>query len=91
VLPYLLVVLVVGATGLRVARPEHISLRPNSSGVFNEYIYTLDLLLPVVNLRQRDLFVVDGWATWWVFGLTLIGWFMAAVVVAGLTGLLRRS
>lgn len=91
VLPYLLSLLVLGATGMRFAYPEHVSLKPGAVGAFNAYIYTLDLLLPVVNLKQRDLFSVDGWATWWVLGLTLAGWLIAAVVVAGLTGLFRRN
>ena len=39
---------------------------------FNSFRYTMDLLLPVVNFKQRDAFVADGWASWASFGLSLI-------------------
>jgi hypothetical protein len=58
---------------------------------FNSFRYTIDLLLPVVNLKQRDSFVAEGWAAWASFGFTFAGWLLAAVVVAGLTGLFKRD
>ena len=70
-------------------------LRPAKSGPeqpgFNSARYTLDLLMPVANLHQRDAFVPHGYAAWWAFGLTLAGWLLAAVVVAGLTGVFKRD
>jgi hypothetical protein len=52
-------------------------LRPARSGPgqpgFNPARYTLDLLLPVTNLRQREAFVPPRYAAWWTFGLTLAG------------------
>ena len=45
----------------------------------------MDLLLPVVNFKQRDAFVAEGWAAWAVFGFTFAGWLLAAIVVAGLS------
>jgi hypothetical protein len=70
-------------------------LRPAKSGLeqpgFNPARYTLDLLLPVANLKQRDAFVPHGYAAWWAFGLSLAGWLLAAVVVAGLSGVFKRD
>jgi hypothetical protein len=70
-------------------------LRPANSGAeqpgFNPARYTLDLLLPVANLHQRDAFVPHGAAAWWALGLSLAGWLLAAVVVAGLTGVFKRD
>ena len=47
--------------------------------------------MPVANLRQRDASVPYGYAACWAFGLTLAGWLLAAVVVAGLTGVFKRN
>ena len=58
---------------------------------FNSFRYTMDLLLPVVNLKQRDAFVTGGWAAWAAFGFTFAGWLLAAVVVAGLSGVFKRD
>ncbi len=52
-------------------------LRPAKSGSgqpgFNPARYTLDLLLPVANLHQREAFVPHGHAAWRAFGLTVAG------------------
>jgi hypothetical protein len=58
---------------------------------FNSFRYTMDLLLPVVNFKQRDSFVVEGWAAWASFGFTFAGWLLAAIVVAGLAGVFKRD
>ena len=72
-------------TELRPARS-----RPGQPG-FNPARYTLDLLLPVANLHQREAFVPPRYAAWWAFGLTLAGWLLAAVVVAGPAGAFKRD
>jgi hypothetical protein len=92
-LPWLVGLFAVGWLVFDDAYPAH--LRPAKSGSeqpeFNSARYTLDLLLPVANLKQRDAFVPHGYAAWWVFGLSLAGWLLAAVVVAGLTGVFKRD
>ena len=92
-LPYLAALFVIGWVVFDHAYPT--ALRPAKSGPgqpgFNPARYTLDLLLPVANLHQRDTFVPYGYAAWWAFGLTLAGWLLAAVVVAGLTGVFKRD
>jgi hypothetical protein len=47
--------------------------------------------LPVVNFKQRDSFVVEGWAAWAAFEFTFAGWLLAAIVVAGLAGAFKRD
>ena len=93
VLPYLAGLFVIGWVVFDHAYPTE--LRPAKSGSgqpgFNPARYTLDLLLPVASLRQREAFVPHGYAAWWAFGLTLAGWLLAAVVVAGLTGVFKRD
>jgi len=92
-LPYLAGLFVIGWVVFSHAYPT--ALRPAESGPgqpeFNPARYTLDLLLPVANLHQREAFVPRGYAAWWAFGLTLAGWLLAAVVVAGLTGVFKRD
>ena len=70
-------------------------LRPARSGPgqpgFNPARYTLDPLLPMANLHQREAFVPHRYAAWRAFGLTLGGWLLAAVVVAGPAGVFKRD
>jgi len=93
VLPYLTGLFAIGWVVFDNAYPTE--LRPAKTGPeqpgFNPARYTLDLLLPVANLHQREAFVPHGYAAWWAFGLTLAGWLLAAVVVAGLTGVFKRD
>ena len=93
VLPYLAGLFVIGWVVFDHAYPSE--LRPAKSGSgqpgFNPARYSLDLLLPVANLQQRQAFVPYGYAAWWAFGLTLAGWLLAVVVVAGLTGVFKRD
>lgn len=82
---------------LRVMRaPSAISASPlvatgGDSQWFHALPYTLDLFLPVANLGQRDAFTPHGYATWCGLGLTLVGWLLGAIVVAGLAGVFSRA
>lgn len=46
---------------------------------------------PVAGLPDAKAFTTTGLASWLSFFLALAGWFLAAVVVAALAGVLRRS
>ena len=76
-----------------VAEPGQ--LRPAKTGTeqpgFNPFRYTVDLLLPVANFKQRDSFIAEGWAAWASFGFTFAGWLLAAILVAGLAGVFKRD
>lgn len=72
------------------------SIESKTSGSSKAHLYpewyALDLLLPVANLKQRDLFVVHGWPAVTVTTLFVVaGWIFALVLVAGLTGLFKRD
>ncbi len=58
---------------------------------FNPVLYAADLLLPVVNFGQRALWVPRDQAVWFVAACMLLGWALALVVVAGLTGVFKRE
>jgi hypothetical protein len=70
-------------------------LHPAKTGAeqpsFNALRYTVDLLLPVANFKQRDSFVTGGWAAWASFGFIFAGWLLAAIVVTGLTDVFKRD
>ena len=59
--------------------------------------YTVDTVIPIINVHQADYWGADGHAPWgwfWV-GLTWLatglGWLLATLLVAGYTGLVRRD
>ncbi|MFL5659575.1 MAG: hypothetical protein ACJ8CB_36010 [Ktedonobacteraceae bacterium] len=55
------------------------------------YTYTLDLLLPVAGLHQRDAWVAHGLAQWCSVFSIVMGWVLATAVVLSLTRLLKRD
>jgi hypothetical protein len=59
--------------------------------VFSPVVYTLDRLVPIVNLGQRDAWIPQGAALRWSWVLTGAGWVLTTAVVAGLTGILKRD
>jgi hypothetical protein len=58
---------------------------------FHAVGYALDLLLPIVNLGQEGAWIPRGWAIYWTWGFTLVGWMLTTAVVAGFTGILKRD
>ncbi|WP_370418779.1 oxidoreductase [Streptomyces sp. QH1-20] len=54
-------------------------------------LYTLDLLLPVIDLGQGNFWKPVGAAQWVVTVLILLGWVLATTVAAGASRLLRRQ
>ena len=59
--------------------------------------YTVDTVIPIINVRQADYWGPDGHAPWgwvWVGGTwiaTGLGWALATLLVAGYTGLVRQD
>ncbi len=58
---------------------------------FNGARYTADLLVPGASLGERVHFIAVGQAAWWATGYTLAGWALAAMLIAGLTGVFKRQ
>lgn len=71
---------------LRPPSPLQASAAPH----FNAFIYTLDLLLPVVNLGQKYAFNPSGAEQWFAYLLTGAGWVLATTVAAGAARILSR-
>ncbi|MBB5959392.1 hypothetical protein FHS29_006013 [Saccharothrix tamanrassetensis] len=66
-------------------------VRPDACLEFQPFVYTLDLLLPVVTLKQRDFWVPEGLALGVSTGLTIVGWVLAICLVTGLGKAFKRE
>jgi hypothetical protein len=54
-------------------------------------IYTLDLLLPVIDFGQEHAFRPTGLWQWFAYALIASGWILATTVVAGITRTVTRQ
>ncbi|RJL31724.1 hypothetical protein [Bailinhaonella thermotolerans] len=84
-----LVVLLSVGTGVYAAN-EPQALKENEAPHFNPLIYTLDLLLPIVDLGQERAFNPEGAFQWFAFGLVAAGWLLATTIAAGVARTLSR-
>ncbi|WP_055634477.1 hypothetical protein [Streptomyces griseoruber] len=71
--------------------PDHTNTTANTPPSFFGWVYSLDLLLPVVSLGQRAVwFPLHGWV--WVTSLfTCLGWIFATTLVYGLSRAIQRE
>jgi hypothetical protein len=91
---WLLGLLAVGATVFAWAYPAEMALAKKPGDplpAFQPWIYSLDVLLPVVNLHQEEFWIPQGVARWWAWFSILAGWLLTTVVVAAVSGLLRKD
>jgi hypothetical protein len=59
--------------------------------VWNPFLFTLDLLIPIVDFGNKNRWALPGTSQWFSAALTVAGWLLATTVAAGLTRLLRRQ
>lgn len=59
--------------------------------VWNPFLFTLDLLIPIVDFGNKNRWALPGPSQWFAAGLIAVGWLLATTVAAGLTRLLRRQ
>lgn len=88
---WIIALAVVGSVGATIGRPNFVKARGDAPGEFQPVLYTLDLLIPVVNLRQRDHWVPLGWTVWGSAAFTALGWILAICLVTGLGKAFRRE
>lgn len=88
-LGWLALLLVTGSIVFSVAPPP--PLQPGAAPHFNGIVYTLDLMLPVVNLGQKYSFNPGGAEQWLSYFLMAAGWILATTVAAGGARVLRRG
>ncbi|WP_406273633.1 hypothetical protein OHT93_25975 [Streptomyces sp. NBC_00191] len=58
---------------------------------YQPWLYTLDLLLPVVNLRQSDIWIPHRAAEWCSIIFIIAGWALATALVVGLGSMFTRD
>ncbi|MFI9718775.1 oxidoreductase [Streptomyces sp. NPDC052396] len=65
-------------------------IRHDEAPTWNPELYTLDLLLPIVDLGQGKAWRTEGLGQWLAAALVLVGWVLATTVTAGASRLLQR-
>ena len=83
-------VLLLAAGSITFARHRPPALVPGQAPHFNPVIYTLDLLLPVVDLGQKHAFNPGGAEQWLSYLLVAAGWVLVSTVAAGAARVLTR-
>lgn len=85
---WLVLLLAVGSITFALAPPP--VLVPGQAPHFNPVVYTLDLLLPVVDLGQKHAFNPAGAEQWLSYLLVAAGWVLVSTVAAGAARVLTR-
>ncbi|MEU2058773.1 oxidoreductase [Streptomyces sp. NPDC013455] len=76
---------------LTFAHADHPPVNPGGHPVWSPALFTLDLLLPVIDLGQAGQWQLRGGWQWLAAVMILLGWILATTVAAGATRLLRRN
>jgi len=58
---------------------------------FNSLIYSLDLLVPLVNFGLRNAYDPQGVERWLAYLLIAVGWIFVTTIAAGIARVLRRQ
>jgi hypothetical protein len=67
------------------------ALQSGAAPHFHGIIYTLDLMLPVVNFGQKYAFNPGGPEQWLSYFFVAAGWTLATTVAAGAARVLQRG
>ena len=79
-------------TGCVVFGVHHpVPLGPDKAPPFNALIYSLDLLLPVINFGQGHAYTATGGYQWLAYLLTAAGWILATTIAAGVARAVNRA
>ncbi|MEU1848989.1 oxidoreductase [Streptomyces sp. NPDC019990] len=79
------------AGSLAFAQAGHPPMKRGEHPEWNPALFTLDLLLPVIDLGQVGFWQLRGGWQWLAVAMILLGWILATTVAAGATRLLRRN
>ena len=75
-----------------VVQPVWISTPPHRFGLGDSVSYTLDLLMPVSSLSDRQIWhSANGTGEFLASALVVFGWILGATVVAGAARVLQRN
>jgi hypothetical protein len=85
---WLLAFLAAGTLAFGLHHPPPLAGVPHPA--FNPLIYTLDLVLPLVDLGQRSAYDPQGAQRWLAYLLIAVGWIFATTIASGIARVLRR-
>ena len=88
---WLLGLLTIGSVIFAQAYPKNMVPAAGVVPAFQPVAYTIDVLVPLVDLGQKKAWVPKGTAMIWSWMLTSWGWVLTTAVVAGLTNALKRD
>ncbi|MEV0676860.1 hypothetical protein AB0I60_10075 [Actinosynnema sp. NPDC050436] len=88
-LAWLVVSWVLGSAWFSVGTPLEV-INSDDRMHFNAWLYTIDLVVPIVDLGNKNRWQVGGASQWIAAGLIVTGWVLATTVAAGLTRMLKR-
>lgn len=80
--------LVVGTLVFGLHHPPPLRGAPHPA--FNSLIYSLDLLVPLVNFGMRDTYDPQGLQQWLAYLMIAVGWIFVTTIAAGIARVLRR-
>ncbi len=83
--------LATGAVVFAGAHPEQFHQASATVHDFQPVVYTLDVLLPIVDFGQEKAWVPQNTARVWAWALTGAGWVLTTALIAGLTNALKRD
>jgi hypothetical protein len=79
-----------GTAVFAAAYPAHMRQSATVVPAFNPFVYTLDTVLPIIDLGEQKAWIAQGAALTVQWLLTCAGWLLTTAVVAGLTSALNR-
>jgi hypothetical protein len=82
---------VAGTFAFSHAYNTHHLIATSHAPAFQPFVYTIDILLPIVDFGQKSAWTPTGWALPWSWSLTAAGWVLTTAAVAALTGILKRE
>ncbi|GAB3913017.1 hypothetical protein GCM10029964_121830 [Kibdelosporangium lantanae] len=89
-LVWLLLALALGSLWFGV-HPRLQEINEQDHLVWNPVLYTLDLLVPIIDFGNKNRWQAPGASQWIASGLIATGWVLATTAAAGLTRMLRRT
>ncbi|MFB4284570.1 hypothetical protein ACBJ59_55520 [Nonomuraea sp. MTCD27] len=86
---WLAALLLMGTLAFTAHHP--VAFKPAEAPPFNAFLYTLDLLLPIISFGQEGAFGARGTHQWLAAAMIAAGWILATTILAGLTRALSRQ
>ncbi|GLZ33148.1 oxidoreductase [Lentzea sp. NBRC 105346] len=71
-------------------KPDLVPINEQDHLPWNAWLYTIDLVVPIVDFGNKNRWQTPGASQWIASGLIVTGWILATTVAAGITRMLKR-